>query len=51
MQLPARILRRSKSLVPITDHPPQCHNLVFQSSDAGEHRPDLDVEGIALTVD
>jgi hypothetical protein len=40
-----------KSLVPVTDRPPQCHNLVFQGSDAGGHHPDLDVEGIALTAD
>jgi hypothetical protein len=40
-----------ESLVPLSDHPLQHHNLVFQGSDAGGRHPDLDVEGIALTTD
>jgi hypothetical protein len=72
VQLPAHLLRRSKSLVlvmdrhpqrlnlptgareslvPLSDHPLQCHNLILQGSDVSRRHPDLDVEGVTLTAD
>jgi hypothetical protein len=40
-----------ESLVPLLDRPLQRHNLIFQGSNVGGRHPDLDVEGIALTID
>jgi hypothetical protein len=40
-----------ESLVPLSDRPLQCRDLVLQGLDASGHHPNLDIKGVVLAAD